>query len=347
VQGVRQQPRQHHQPGPAEGVVGGQQQPRIHLVGEPARGDRTDNVEDADHGEQPGGGRLGHAVVVRGGDEVGRDQPVGRRPTDREPDGQGPEGPGPSRLHQGADCPPGSSLRRPGGTHRDAVRSTVGGDPQVGGAVAEAEDDQRDHGEGGGGHDQRGGPPAGLLGHPGQDGEEDQLAGGGGGGQDPHDQAAAADEPAVGHDGREHEGHRAGAEADQHAPEQDQLPAAGDGHAQAAAGGDQGQGDAGDGADAEALHKGGGERGGEAEQDQVDADGQGHQAAGPAELLLEGHHQDPGGGPEAGRAEQGHEGDPGGDPGRMEAAAAGDVDHDGAAPGLLQRSLLVGRSLTR
>ena len=97
---VGEQPGQHQQPDAPEEVVDRQQDPRVDLVGQRAGDDGADDVEDADQGEQPGGGGLGHAVVVGGGDEVGADQPVGRRAADGEAAGQGPEGRGSARVAQ-------------------------------------------------------------------------------------------------------------------------------------------------------------------------------------------------------------------------------------------------------
>ena len=114
------------------------------------------------------------------------------------------------------------------------------------------------------------------------------------GGEDAHHQAAPGHEPAVGDGGREDHGHRAGAEPDQQAPGQHQLPALVDEDGQPAAGRDQQQREAGHLADAEPVHQRGGERGHQPVQDQVDADRAGHQGPRPAELLLQRHHQTPG-----------------------------------------------------
>ena len=50
----------------AAAVVGDEQPAGVDPVGEPARGDGAGDVEDADHGEQAGGGRARHPVVVGG-----------------------------------------------------------------------------------------------------------------------------------------------------------------------------------------------------------------------------------------------------------------------------------------
>jgi hypothetical protein len=67
--------------------------------------------------------------------------------------------------------------------------------------------------------------------------------------------------------------------------------------------------------------------GGDPEQDQVDPDGQRDHARGPAELLLQGHHEHPGGGAEPGRALKGHKGHRGGDPRRVQPGPSGGGDH--------------------
>jgi hypothetical protein len=90
--------------------------------------------------------------------------------------------------------------------------------------------------------------------------EEHELAGGARRGEDAADQAAALDEPAAGDGGDERHGHGAGADADQHAPAQEQLPAGGHEDGEPAARGDQDEGARDDAAHAEAVHERGGER---------------------------------------------------------------------------------------
>ncbi len=91
---VAEQPGQQQQPDAAERVERQQQNARIDPVGEPARGDRADDVEHPDHHQQPGRGGGGQAVVVGGRHEVNADQAVGGGAADGERAGQGPERPG-------------------------------------------------------------------------------------------------------------------------------------------------------------------------------------------------------------------------------------------------------------
>ena len=95
-----EQPRHDQQRHPAEPVVDEQQQPGVDPVGEPARPDRADDVEDADHREQAGRGRRRHPVVVGRRDEVRPDQPVRRPAADPEGADQDPERPGARALDQ-------------------------------------------------------------------------------------------------------------------------------------------------------------------------------------------------------------------------------------------------------
>src|SRR4051812_37151764 len=61
-------------------------------VGQPARGGRSQDIEDAHQGEQVGGPHFGNAVVVAGGNEMRSDQPVGAGSAHKEAAGQHPEG---------------------------------------------------------------------------------------------------------------------------------------------------------------------------------------------------------------------------------------------------------------
>ncbi len=128
-------------------------------------------------------------------------------------------------------------------------------------------------------------------------------------------------EPAVGDRRDEDQCHRAGARARRARPTA--APAASSRHedGQPAAGGDEHQRDGDDPADAEPVHQGGGERGGEPEQQQVDRDRERDRAAGPAELLLQRVDQHARGGPEAGGADQRDEGHGGDPPGAVQARA--------------------------
>ena len=81
----------HHQAESAQQVVDDEQPPRVGAVGQPARADRADDVEDADQREEAGGGRRGDVVVVGGRHEVGLDETVGRQAADEEAAEQQPE----------------------------------------------------------------------------------------------------------------------------------------------------------------------------------------------------------------------------------------------------------------
>ena len=87
--------RQHQQGHTAQRVVPAEQQSAVDPVGEPARRDRADDVEDTDEREQAGRRGLRHAIVVGSRDGVRADQTVGRRAADGERPGQQPERPGP------------------------------------------------------------------------------------------------------------------------------------------------------------------------------------------------------------------------------------------------------------
>ena len=169
------------------------------------------------------------AAVVSGipwscaGDEVGRDQPGGRRPTDGEPDRQrqnvrvraamarvstAPAAPAqaqpPTINNVAPGCPPeGRPARQQGATPRSGGSLRA---QQTSGITARAAADTTRR---------RTASRSVRSSRPGSGGRS-AGRGGAGRGQDAHDQAAAAHEPAVGHHGREHQSHRPGAEADQH-----------------------------------------------------------------------------------------------------------------------------------
>ena len=130
----------------AAAVVGDEQPARVDPVGEPARGDRADDVEDADDGEQAGGGRRRHPVVVGGGHEVGLDDAVGRPAAHPEGEHERPERPAAAGLAQHVDGHPGG---RGAGALRlddDAARlQAVGEQAVVGRAVAQERDDEHGH----------------------------------------------------------------------------------------------------------------------------------------------------------------------------------------------------------
>ena len=113
-----------------------------------------------------------------------------------------------------------------------------------------------------------------------------------------------ADEPAAGDRRDEGHRHRAGADADQHAPAQQQLPARGHEHREPAAGGDQDQRAGDHAAHAEPVHQRRGERGDHAEQHEVDRDRGRDRGPRPAELLVQRVDQHARDRAEAGRADE-------------------------------------------
>src|SRR5204863_3077765 len=92
-----------------------------------------------------------------------------------------------------------------GGGEGGAVR----GEPEVGRVLPQQPGGERDDGQGGTGHDERGHPPAVPGGQVRQHRQEDELAGGATGGEYPGDQPTVPDEPAGGHGRHEGQGHRA------------------------------------------------------------------------------------------------------------------------------------------
>jgi hypothetical protein len=257
-------------------------------------------------------------VVVRGRDEVGADQAVGGGAADREAAGEQPERAGPGRRAQRAHGPRGSAARR---LRQDLLRrdGPVGGHAEVRRLVAQPPHHEGYHGERGRRDDQRGGTPPARLDDGGQQRQEDQLAGRAAGGQYAGDQSTPLDEPPPGDRRHERERHRARAQADQHAPAEDELPAGLHEHGEPAARRHQHERPAHHPPHAELLHQRGGERRGEAEQDQVDRDRGGDGGQRPPELLVQRVQHHGGCGAEAGGADQRDERDGGHEPGRVEA----------------------------
>ena len=208
----------------------------------------------------------------------------------------------------------GDPARRPDRPRSTAARRTTparrsGSCADVGGTVAQHQQDHR--------HEQQRerrppGPAAqrqpGSVGQLGDHRQEDQLAGRAGRREQPGDEAAVPDEPAVGDDRAEDQRHRAGAHPDRQPPEQPQLPGRGHHQGQAGADGDQGErrppatrrrpnrsiSAAANGAVEPVDH-------------QVERDRARGGRPRPAELLLQRLEQHPGRGPEAGRRhERGH-----------------------------------------
>ena len=153
--------------------------------------------------------------------------------------------------------------------------------------VTDHERDERQHQQGRAGDDQRGHAPSVAGRQPGHGRQEDQLPGGAGGGEDAAHEAAAGDEPA-GHQGRD-EGHRdrARTQADDHAPEQPELPRLGHEDGEPAAGREQQQRHGQHRPDPEAVHERRGEGGEEPEEHEVDRDRHPDRAVRPAELRVQ------------------------------------------------------------
>ena len=169
---------------------------------------------------RPADGGLGHAVVVRRGDEVGADQPVGRPAADPEGQEQRPEGPArltSRRVGQREPVAAPGPARSTGGSTYDAGRA-VGHLAHVGGPVAQHQQHHRHEQQREDRHQPGRPAPARAVGQVGDGRQEDQLAGGARRREEAGDQAAVAHEPAVGHDRAEHQGHRAGADADRRRP---------------------------------------------------------------------------------------------------------------------------------
>ena len=138
----------------------------------------------------------------------------------------------------------------------------------------------------------------------------------------PHHEAPALHEPPVRDGGGEHKRHRACADANQQAPEDQQLPRRGHEHATGGAERNKGERDGDNLADTEAIHERGRERRDEAVEHEVDAHGERHDARRPAELLAERNHKRPWCGSESGCRQQGHKRDGCNPPGRMHAESA-------------------------
>ena len=216
----RKQHRQEQQRDAAQRVVDRQQPARVEAVGEPAGGDRADDVEDADDREQRGGRRDRHAVVVGGGHEVGPDQAVGGGAADREGAGEQPERAGAGAPRQDRA----RARRRRARTARAAasVRAPApyGAQPHVRRVVAQQQPARRGRRPGRRARRSRGRAPAGPSTSQDSSGRKTSCPEAPPAVRMPRDQAAPLDEPAVGDGRREGQRHGAGAQADQHAPAQ-------------------------------------------------------------------------------------------------------------------------------
>ena len=192
------------------------------------------------------------------GHEMGADQPVGGRPADREADRQRPERPRPGRVAQGPEGPPdGADL-----DHRQLTVVTAGEVPggavgrvrvapvhssgrravssaQLRGASAHRRAGPRDRTGSSGRTAAPAAPRPARATETSSDADRQPYCSASqaingrktswpvalAGGEHAHHQPAAADEPAVGDRRGEDQRHRTGAEPDQHAPGQHQLPA--------------------------------------------------------------------------------------------------------------------------
>ena len=290
---------------PAQHVVHDEQPPGVGAVGEVARADRADDVEHADQRQVAGGRRRRDVVVVRRRHEVGLDQPVRRQPAHEEAAEQQPERAAVPGVAEGAErgadrlgcrgltrrsaCP--RSRRRGAGPcprdGRAGTSTTIGIDREG------ADGDRHAHPA-----------PPDALGQPRQQGQEHELPARRRRGQGAGDEAAPGDEPAAGHGRGEHRRHAARAEADDDAPQQEQLPRLGHPGRAERTERDRDERHDGDPAQAVAGLQRRGERSDEAEQQHVDADGRADRGPAPAELLAQRVDQDPRRRAEPGRAEQ-------------------------------------------
>lgn len=117
--------------------------------------------------------------------------------------------------------------------------------------------------------------------------QENQLSTRVRGGEDAHHQAAVCVKPALGHNRAENQGHHAGADADEEAPQHPQLPQAGHDGGETGAERHQCEARDDDSFDAEAFHCGCRERRCQAVKDEVRRHGAGRSRAAPAEFVLE------------------------------------------------------------
>ena len=207
-----------------------------------------------------------------------------------------------------------------GGCRSVGVDGSVGQDAQVRGVIGKDEPDQWHSGHCRDSDEEGCGPPAGGLRDRGDRRQEDQLASGRSCREDAHDQPTAGEEPAIGDRGSEDEGHRTGAQPDEHSPEDEQLPGRGHEYAASGAESDECQSRSDDLADAEAIHECRGEGGGEPVEQEVQAHGQGHAAHRPPEVRMERDHEGTGSRPESGGGEQGDERDGSDPPGGVDPA---------------------------
>ena len=160
-----------------------------------------------------------------------------------------------------------------------------------------------------------------MLGQLGDERQEHQLAGRRARREKADDQAAPLREPAGGDGRREDDGGETGAEPDDHAPQQYELPHPRHPERCQEARGDQAERTHDDAADAEFIHERGGERAEQAEQQDAQRQRRGDLRIVPAELAFERYDHDAGRAHRARRHQHGEEGDGDDHPAVMDVAA--------------------------
>ena len=221
---------------------------------------------------------------------MGADEPIGRCPADEEAPRDQPEV---ARPRSDAEDTERGVHRIGGGDARGLRpwRRAIGGETDVLRAIPHQEGDDGKHQERNGGHHQRHRPPAVARRDGGERGKEHELSCRRGRGEQSEHQAAARGEPAHRDRGGEHVGDRAGAAADDNAPQQDELPRLLHQRRGRDAERDQRECAEHGAADADRVHEGGRERADQAVEKDVDPDRERDGRPRPAELGLERHHE--------------------------------------------------------
>ncbi len=281
--------RQIEQRQPAQAVIPEQQPAIVEAVGQPAGADGADEIEDAHHRQHARRGDGRQPVIVAQRDEMGLDQAVGAAAADEERAEQHPEDRRAGGLLQHERAATCSSETRPtpaaGGG--DTALLAVKRQAEIARPVAhQGEGD--DTGERQHAADDRPARSASrkLVVDLRDQRQEHQLPGGVAGREQAHDQAAAVIEPARRHRHRKHHGGEAGADADDDAPQQNELPHLRHRQRCQQAGRDQDHGGDHHGAHAEPVHEGGGERAEQSEQHEAQRQRRGNLLGVPAELVL-------------------------------------------------------------
>ena len=217
--------RQKQQRQAAQAVIPEQEISIVVTVRQPARDDGAEEIENAHGGEQACGLHLRDAKIEAHRDQMHLDQAVGRGAADEEGGEQDPEHVGFRGIAQGAKC----------GRHdRRVIRWRSG--QRLGALVAERAQadvarpiahDEQDQKRGNAEHDadqRKRDAPTVAVGQAGKQRQEHQLPGRDACGQDADHQAPARHEPARGNGGAQYQRGHAGAEPDDDAPQQHQLP---------------------------------------------------------------------------------------------------------------------------